>query len=305
MSSNATLADQEKLRAFEERMACEGAAGFADGPTPWEDWNDALPLARRKGQKDEVPQLHRRQPQRPAGQRALTGIAQLAMLALGVGIAGVYFTSGTEPQLADNGIQPAPFTVNPPLAVLDAQQDSLRFEPDTLPAPAAGQPDIAVAAITNGTPGVPETVQTTAGVGDGPADMAVPGVMNNETPETPVQAAATELVAAAQQPAAVAATESSATAIQRIETPTAPATREATGRWVVNLASYNRESTAQRMLDEFSDKGVTAELVKVTVNDKPMIRIRTTGYGSLREANDWAALLEERLELNGAWVSKR
>ncbi len=50
---------------------------------------------------------------------------------------------------------------------------------------------------------------------------------------------------------------------------------------------------------------MTAELVTVTVNDAPMIRVRTTGHASYREARDWAALLEERLELEGVWVSKR
>jgi hypothetical protein len=77
------------------------------------------------------------------------------------------------------------------------------------------------------------------------------------------------------------------------------------GQWVVNLASYTRESTAQRMLEVFRDKGVEAEIISITVNDKPMVRIRTTGYRSASEARDWVALLEERLDLDGVWISKR
>ena len=124
--------------------------------------------------------------------------------------------------------------------------------------------------------------------------------------DKPVQNGPAETVASLQQPAVIPASAGTpAAAVQQSKTSPPPAAQDAAGRWVVNLASYNRESTAQRMLDEFSDTGVTAELVKVTVNDKPMIRIRTTGHESYREARDWAALLEERLELNGAWVSKR
>jgi hypothetical protein len=61
---------------------------------------------------------------------------------------------------------------------------------------------------------------------------------------------------------------------------------------------------ARRKLAVFRAKGVNAELVHVTVKGKPMVRIRTTGYKSFREAHDWVALLEERLELEGAWVAK-
>jgi DedD protein len=88
-------------------------------------------------------------------------------------------------------------------------------------------------------------------------------------------------------------------------TPPLAASPPTTGDWVVNLASYTRESTAQRMLDKFKDKGVDAEIVTITINDKPMVRIRTSGYQSAKEARDWVPLLEERLGLNGVWISRR
>lgn len=323
MSMSPARIDSEKLRAFEQRMSSEGAAGFADGPAPWEDWDDALPIRGRRAQKDDVPQLHRRKPhkpRKPVGQRILSGITRLSVLALVIGIAGVYFTSDTPPQLAGNGTQPEPAKATqtpdntPPLAVLEPWQNSVIIDPNLLPAPAAGTPDIAVVAVTKDTPEIPQAAPASTDIeNSAPADTAVPEVVENETPEvidpTPMQATGqpgtAESVAAQQQPAAMASPEIVPEVIQKTETPLAPAAQTSSGRWVVNLASYNRESTAQRMLDEFRDKGVTAELVKVTVNDKPMIRIRTTGHESYREARDWAALLEERLELDGAWISKR
>jgi cell division septation protein DedD len=77
------------------------------------------------------------------------------------------------------------------------------------------------------------------------------------------------------------------------------------GDWVVNLAAYRNEADARRMQARFRDKGVEAELVSITVNNRPMIRIRTTGYHSASEARDWVELLEERLGLQGVWISKR
>jgi hypothetical protein len=44
--------------------------------------------------------------------------------------------------------------------------------------------------------------------------------------------------------------------------------------------------------------------VRVTVKGKRIIRIRTTGYRSRREASGSVPLLEKRLELEGAWVAR-
>ncbi len=317
MPTNPAQADSEKLRAFEERMSNEGAAGFADGPAPWEDWDGTSTPETWRGQRDTARAAPpRRRPGKPFGQRLLTGITRLAVLALGVGIAGVLFTSGSKPQLAMNGIQPAPVMITarpvagfPPLAGQDERQDSVLVDPNILPAPAAGRPEIAVVAVTADPQENAPTLQTTAVTGDAPADTSAPEATVTTAAQQAVQTETAESVAALQQPAAMPILRNVATATQNagqntesIRTPTPQA---GTGNWVVNLASYNRESTAQRMLRTFRDKGVAAELVKVTVNDRPMIRIRTTGYENYREASDWVALLEERLELDGAWVSKR
>lgn len=80
--------------------------------------------------------------------------------------------------------------------------------------------------------------------------------------------------------------------------------RDMTDTWVVNLAAHSSESLARRSLARFRDSGVDAELVRVTVRGRPMIRIRATGYRSRREASDSIPLLEKRLGLEGAWVAK-
>ncbi|MDH3979832.1 MAG: SPOR domain-containing protein [Gammaproteobacteria bacterium] len=317
MPTNPSQADSEKLRAFEERMSSEGAAGFADGPIPWESWDGTSTPETWRVQENTVRTEPRPKPGKPLGQRLLTGITRVAVLALGVGIAGVYFTSAGKPQLAMHGIQPMPLNTTAKPAAgfsLAADQeerlDSDMVDPNIFPAPAAGQPGIAVIAATTDPQESALTVQADTATEDAPADTIVPETTTPAPAQEAVQTETTQPVAASQQPTILPilrnvtmATQSPAQNTETVRTPPPPQT--GTGNWVVNLASYNYESTAQRMLSTFRDKGVAAELVKVTVNDRPMIRIRTTGYENYREASDWAALLEERLELDGAWVSKR
>ncbi len=62
---------------------------------------------------------------------------------------------------------------------------------------------------------------------------------------------------------------------------------------------------ASRKLAEFRKKGVDAEIYPVTIKGKPMFRIRAIGYDSRKEANTWVSLLEDRLGVDSAWVSKR
>ncbi len=77
------------------------------------------------------------------------------------------------------------------------------------------------------------------------------------------------------------------------------------GGWVINLASYTWKSTANRKLALFRDKGVDAEVFEVMIKDKPMYRVRVTGFESSRAAKAEAPSIEQTLGLEGAWVSRR
>lgn len=78
-----------------------------------------------------------------------------------------------------------------------------------------------------------------------------------------------------------------------------------TGNWVINLSSYTRKPTAERMLAVFKQKGVDAEVFTTTINDKPMHRIRVTGFESARSAKAEISALEKTLDLESTWVSRR
>ncbi len=78
-----------------------------------------------------------------------------------------------------------------------------------------------------------------------------------------------------------------------------------TGDWVINLASYTWKSTADRKQALFQQQGVDTEIFAVTINDKPMYRIRVTGFENSREAKAGIPAIEETLNLQGAWISRR
>ena len=331
--------DTEKLRAFEHRMQLEGAAAFAAGPAPWEHWDDVGTLGTyqiwRNTVRHATPDKHHR---KPLAIRLLTGLAQLAVLALLVGSAGVYFSIITPEPVASNSIQPAPIVLagrtNPWMAtgslpVIRTQPDYTAHAPGSEPDAGFAQDSTPLTAAV-----VPLQLEPAPATGDAPGDApasepaaATDAVITStleRLPETAAgQAATPQTTALTPQPESTSHAQHGPVAetlpqqislrTTAVETlPDNPARSPAPAQdarvvadgWVVNLASYTFESMARRKLAAFRAKGVDAELVHVTVKGKPMVRLRTTGYRSFREAHDWVALLEERLELEGAWVAK-
>ncbi|MEZ5543190.1 MAG: SPOR domain-containing protein [Pseudomonadota bacterium] len=325
--------DAAKLRAFEQRMQQEGAAGFAAGPAPWDHWDDLVSLGTYRVWMNS---LRRTAPAaapaaKPLTTRLLTGVAQLALLALLIGSAGVYVSIlNPQPPLAAGGVQPPPIMVaerTPPRPLTSAQPvrrshagsagADLPAPPgETAPAAADVLQTAAETVAPTPVPAAPDpadgtasaTAQTLASTLD-----ALPGTAAGPAPTDPAaatQAAVVATTADAAEPAATPAEAAPEPASRNRDEPPADnhagagSETELTGTWVVNLASYNYESMAQRKLEQFHDKGVNAELARIMVKGKSIIRLRTTGYKSKREAIEWVPLLEERLGLDGAWVAK-
>ena len=455
---------EEKQQVFREKLQAKGADGFADGPQPWEQWDESgiqsdnriwEGTARRVYPKKSTP--------RSIGERLLSGLAMMAIASLVVGIAGVYFSAHTTPQLASSKIQPAPIVASRhntrPSRPAETPTPALA-QLDTLPSPAAGisaapqkpltvllptiieprtdsradtvvqtdsvdrvlvetvitesavtttvttrqpsqhEPDVVATIATTAPPFTPESTpvnnqplttiteavldeqtavpateteiiaqsDTTAieavviehaaiaSSEDTDASVAEPVIVAQAdftatepvvieqvetpaseqdivehsttiTPEPPgteplivaqIDTAATEPVAIEQLEApaseaviALSTTDRSADTTPDIareletatQTPALPVT--ATGKWVINLSSYTRKPTAERMLAVFKQKGVNAEIFTATVNDKPMHRIRVAGFASSRSAKAEISTLEQQLGLNDAWVSRR
>jgi cell division septation protein DedD len=139
-------ANREELRAFEKKMHDEGADGFADGPSPWETWDESGNQAGSRVWEGRSRRIYpKKRSQQNIGDRVLSGLAMLSIATMIVGIAGIYFSDEPARQLAKTRIQPAPIerpdnpvaSPAPHLAAAGTPApDSGTLE--TLPAPAAG-----------------------------------------------------------------------------------------------------------------------------------------------------------------------
>ena len=207
----------------------------------------------------------------------------------------------TDIATAETGLVPVT-TITAPETRQESAVDSSTL-PETVRETEA-DPDAAVAVAAQAEPpadtGVADTVAslealpaTTAGTTDtaeaAPADStAIPSSSTTDT-----------VVVAVTEPGTRTATTAPAAAVEQA------ATTVKTGDWVVNLASYTRESTASRMLTRFRDKGVDVELVTVMINDEPMHRLRISGFTSSRAAKARIGPLEQQLGLDGVWISRK
>ena len=402
---------QQKQQVFREKLQAEGADGFADGPRPWEQWDESGNQGNDRIWEGSARRIYPKQVKRSIGDRLLSGLAVVALATLMVGIAGVYLSTTTTPQLASSAIHPAPIitdrqtsidediasdatvslasleALSPPAAGNSATPgpDMMILEPALQPAPAAStahfdrvavetviteaaitttvytqqptqdQPELVATIETTPPPFTsgetaeqqlavtasaqqnatieavaepagpamiaraevvateplaepPPAMQTTTAVADQQATAALKTGTTAAQTEPPLDKAE-----AAEEPATLAMNSSSATVeaapdiAREIETTTAtPVLPDAkTGKWVINISSYTRKSTAERMLAVFKQKGIEAEVFTTMINDKPMHRIRVAGFQSSRAAKAGIPAIEQALGLDDVWVSRR
>jgi cell division septation protein DedD len=191
--------------------------------------------------------------------------------------------------IPETGVEAAqsaePATDNPPPAAIAAA------DLDGLPPAAAGS------ATTESDAASPEAADT-----DSADVQAFAATADSDTAAQDLELTTTESPLAGDSETAVVAM-----AAQPADPPPAPAAAAAstTGDWVVNLASYTYESMARKKLAAFQAKGVNGEIERITVNDKPLYRIRVTGFESSRAARASIPDLQETLGLEGAWIARR
>ena len=421
---------QEKQKIFREKLQAEGADAFADGPRPWEQWDESGHQDDNRIWEGSSRRIYPKQKaKRSMGDRLLSGLAVVTLATLVVGIAGVYLSTSSTPQLASTAIHPAPIiadrqlaakqdiaadttaalssleTLSPPAAGNSASvvRDNVALEPPLQPSvvavtdpadtvavetvitrsavtttvytqqPSQQQPEL-LALIETTPPGFAskpageqqpaasttiedtrveqaeaadepvvstdiedtrteqveaadepvsiaqlEVDTTEAAIESPPATPALAPVLEELTDAAEYETSITQTESAVEKraitetPASIAMNSSSPPVaatpdISReiettIQTPVLPDPK--TGKWVINLSSYTRLSTAERMLAVFKQKGIDAEIFSTTVNDKPMHRIRIAGFQSSRTARSEIPAIEKILGLDDAWVSRR
>lgn len=212
-------------------------------------------------------------------------------------------TAASEEQSAAALAEPANDTAT--VALVDTTAGDTAMQPETAAAvtPAVHTGDTAAVAATEPSSAIviPEPLvdtvpEVTAEQGDAPLDNQ-PMEQAEETTAVTVTGAdsATNVPEVSAEPS-----NETVAAVTPVVTPVAK-----TGDWVINLASYTWKSMASRKLALFQQQGVDAEIFAVTINDKPMYRIRVTGFENSREAKARIPAIEEALDLKGAWISRR
>ena len=78
----------------------------------------------------------------------------------------------------------------------------------------------------------------------------------------------------------------------------------ASGRWIINLASYAGPRTADRMQRKFENLGVSTDRQVAEVNGKTMYRLRIATFESRQDAQAYFDSIKDTLGLQSAWITK-
>jgi len=321
--------DREALQAFAQKMQQEGAAGFAAGPTPWDSWDEfeeRVGSQRQTWQGKVKPVAERKAPSRNFGDRVLTTMTALAIVTLVIGIAGVFLTQQPAVQVAENNVQSPSTspTITPEIQL--PQEEDIAFNDASVSAtpasPAAG-PSVDQSTDQDANPALPaksaEGDKLFTALNDLPAPAAGTVYRPSETPAEP----ALEVVSEEPPELIIAEPENSTPAepvlwsktnLPDVHTePELLPARDISenkqivnygGEWSINLASYLKLSTAEKMRKQFLDKGVAADLVTAIVNGKIYYRLRVTGIENKNMALIQSTIIKERLGLEDAWITK-
>lgn len=73
-------------------------------------------------------------------------------------------------------------------------------------------------------------------------------------------------------------------------------------RWVINLASLDNQTAADKFTILAQSHGIDVQQQNVTVKGKPLWRIQVTGFASLNEARINARQIQEKLGLKDTWI---
>jgi len=325
-----TNRDREALQAFAQKMQQEGADGFAAGPTPWDNWGEfeeQVGSQRQTWQGKVKPVAERKAPSRSFGDRVLTTMTALAIVTLVIGIAGVFLTQQPAVQVAENNVQSPSTspTITPEIQL--PQEENIAFNDASVSAtpasPAAG-PSVDQSTDQDANPALPaksaEGDKLFTALNDLPAPAAGTVYRPSETPAEP----ALEVVSEEPPELIIAEPENSTPAepvlwsktnLPDVHTePELLPARDISenkqivnygGEWSINLASYLKLSTAEKMRKQFLDKGVAADLVTAIVNGKIYYRLRVTGIENKNMALIQSTIIKERLGLEDVWITKK
>lgn len=346
--------NREELQAFAQKMQKEGAAGFAAGLTPWDNWND---FEERVGSR-QVWQgtagliTEPEKPPRSFGDRVLATMTVLAIVTLVIGTTGVFLTQQPALQIAENNTQ-LPSTS--PAITTEIQlppEENIVFNDVSISAtPASPAADIIteigmaagpfgdLSRDQDNSPALPAILAEDDKLFTALNELSAPAAGTVYRPSTtPFEPAVETAIEPVIEPAVEAVADEYVenpeinTAEAENNTPVQPVHLSSTsmpdadtellqadtrdisenkksvssgGDWSINIASYLRNSTAEKMRRRFLDKGVATVLVTATVKGKTYYRLRVTGFESRKDATAHSATIKELLGLEDVWITKK
>ena len=83
-----------------------------------------------------------------------------------------------------------------------------------------------------------------------------------------------------------------------------PVRSQSAGNWVINLASYTSKNMAERMLAEFRQQDIAADLVTAVVNDATVYRVQIAGFETRQAALQHAKSLQEKQGITDVWIMR-
>ena len=334
-----TNKDREALQAFAQKMQQEGAAGFAAGPTPWDNWDEFEERAgsRHTWQGTAKHSPKKKTPSRSFGDRVLTTMAVLASATLVIGIAGVFLSQQPALQLAEDSTQ---YPLSDPAITTEIQlppEEYIAFSDTSIPAAPASPADDIITSIDmaagpswdpsidlDSSPALPvlfaESDSLTTTLDELPAPAAGRIFRPSETFAEP----ALEVVSEEPPELIIVEPENSTPAEPVLLSKAIPPDVHAEpvplpardisenelivnngGEWSINLASYLKDSTAEKMRQQFLDKGVATDMVTATVKGRTYYRLRVTGIESRNMALMQSTIIKEKLGLEETWITKK
>lgn len=155
-----------------------------------------------------------------------------------------------------------------------------------------------------------KTLPLTQTTSAGPIDNASGAVAAEATSQRPAQGLPPFKPAPA--PPTVSNSNNTDSATTETAASTAPAATSApksapgsSDDWFINLGTYSDLTAAERLLAKIQPSVDSAQIETVTIDGRPLYRIRSSGYASRKAAETKAEQMQAMLGLSGLWIDKK
>jgi len=88
--------------------------------------------------------------------------------------------------------------------------------------------------------------------------------------------------------------------VRKTDAKTAPPAAVDTGKWAVNMTSYESQKEAEQEVGNFRNRGIKANYIRILIKGKPWYRLRVTGFSTEHDAVAYEKYLKDFQDID-AW----